>query len=168
MVRPLHRKFACVVKIQKVIQFQLTLQFCIQLQGAKAKKVTLQDVMEGILLSAGPVCNNRALRASGMRFRHVSAEQFQKAANELQHSNLCFLKEITTAGRPASVFIKTGPGGTEELISHTFGHLLPTYPERFRKKCPKAISKKVRQNLVSQGLIDRKIFNFKFHKAGKC
>ena len=134
-------------------------QFCIQLHGAKAPK--LREVMEGIIESAGPVCNKRSLRSSKMKLRNVSVQEFQTAATELQHRNLGCLKEFATAGRPAFIFIKRSPGDIDEdMKSNAFGHLLPSYTKRYWKRCPNTINKASKENLVSQGFIPQEDFNF--------
>ena len=118
--------------------------------------------MSAILLMSGPVCSRTTMNSNGPKIlRHITSEQFMSAARKLERANLGAVVEvkINMARSSQMVFVKkspteVGPG----LRDNADLCCVEEYAVRFNMRPPASLSLKLREKLVTMGLLHAEHF----------
>ena len=133
---------------------------------------TTRNVMTGILLSPGPVCNLQVVQTLSRVFMSsVNASKFQLAANRLEAASLGSLVPLKSVSKSCVVFVKKTPAEIGELLRLKENQDLCTIDEfqyRFSLPTPARVSKKVQWALVQMGLVPKEFFKQKEKRAIKA
>ncbi len=115
----------------------------------------IRDIMSAILLTAGPVTSNVSFSRRGpMSLRSISKEQFQTAANMLQAAHLGTAIFVMQSTRGSVVFVKKPPDEAREAIEANCDIIMmDKYAARYYQQIPTCITVKIREHLISKGLL---------------
>ncbi len=116
--------------------------------------------MAGVLLTAGPIATRKSVNGMSRTFRFlVTAAKFEAAANKLQANDLGQLMGVPGANR---VFIKKPPALARSLLQSELNAGLCVTPEEYQVRyympTPASVSSKIKESVVSQGLVPRELF----------
>ncbi len=114
----------------------------------------IKDIVQGILLTPGPVATSKAVKYAKMSLIYISNQQFLDAAKELEQRNFGTLVQVSTSSRSLQVFLKKTPQEAEPALNAYPEFCdLETYTKRYKKGSSKAISFQLRAQLVSMKLV---------------
>ncbi len=114
----------------------------------------IQDVMQGVLITPGPVATTKAVKRTKMVLKNISTREFSDAAKVLENANFGSFVKIPSRGSPRHVFIKKSPQEVHSALSANpalCDHR--TYGSRYAKSCSKAITFELRSKLVAMKLV---------------
>ena len=121
-----------------------------------------KNVMSGILLASGPVTTLSALRCVSRVFHNsVTKSKFTLAAKRLEAANMGNLVSLTTGRRPLQVFIKRPPVDIQDILQCDEYNMFCTpkeYTEKYTATPSRAITPKMKSNMVSLGLVSPSCF----------
>ena len=132
---------------------------------------TTRNVMTGILLSPGPVCNLQVVQSLSRVFMSsINKSKFLLAANRLQAASFGSLVPLRSISSGCQIFVKKTPAEVAELLQLKENQDLCTFDEfqyRFGLPTPAVISLKIQGTLVQMGLVPPEYFKHKEKRAIK-
>ncbi len=116
--------------------------------------VSIKDVVQGVLLTSGPVATLKAVRHTKFSLIYISRQQFVDAAKELEQRNFGSLVQVPTSSKSLQVFLKKTPQQAEPALNMYPEFCdVETYAKRFMKGSSKAIPFQLRAKLVAMNLV---------------
>ncbi len=119
--------------------------------------------MAGILLAPGPVTLHKSVQGLSRIFNvAVTKTKYVSAANKLQASNFGVL---TSVGGKQHIFVKRPPAEVQHLLMTKENSDLATpeeYEQRYNTQSSAAITTKIKESLVQQGLVPPGVFQGEF------
>ncbi len=136
-----------------------------QVGSWQAKKlhplISTTDVIQGILITPGPVATRKAVRHTKKKLIYVTCQQFIDAAKALEQRNLGSLVNVQTSSKSLGlpVFLKKTPHEAESALNMYPEFCdVETYTMKYQKGSSKAISFQLRARLVSMKLVSPEHF----------
>ena len=118
--------------------------------------------MSGILLAAGPVSTRLTVKNLSSAFNlAVTKTKFMSAAKQLEAANLGRLVLLEDISRTAHIFVKRPPAEAHEIFLQRANQDLCTpteYEQRYHANAPTTITDRMRESLVSRGIVPAGVF----------
>ena len=123
-------------------------------EDSKRSLPTIQAVMAGILLAAGPVVSRRMLSVNSKALIYLTGQQFEDAAIHLQEANMGTVVRDFVPRRRSFVFIKKPPFEVSAILED-LGLLVSheKYEQRYNLAIPPAISSNMLEKLQERGFM---------------
>ena len=122
--------------------------------GKRFTNPTVRGIMAGILLAPGPVTLHKSVQGLSRIFNvAVTKTKYVSAANKLQAANFGVL---TSVGGKQHIFVKRPPAEAQNLLMMKENSDLATieeYEHRYNGQSSAAITQKIKDSLVQQGLV---------------
>ncbi|XP_072016057.1 uncharacterized protein [Amphiura filiformis] len=115
---------------------------------------TIQAIMAGMLLAAGPVVSRRMLSVNSKALVYLTSQQFEDAAMTLQEANMGTVVRDFVPRRRSYVFIKKPPFEVANILDD-LGLLVSheKYETRYNLPVPPAISGNMLEKLQERGFV---------------